>query len=155
ALLDCGLTRSALRIPQSALRVDWHLAERDFTPAARERLGRVARAALLGSEIAFVFDRPRRPLTLAEGGQRRHPAVLLAGGLDLPRLAALANEEQTLRPAGDSTGRFLEKLKSLARLALSAAVQKREFLRRHAEECPALARGFLLERARLVVAPVG
>src|SRR5207244_2624155 len=81
---------------------------------------------------------------------RRHPAVLLTVGLHLPRLAALATEEAT-----DGTRRFLEKLKSLARLALSAAVQKREFVRRHPEECPALARGFLLERARLLVAPLG
>jgi hypothetical protein len=47
---------------------------------------------------------------------------------------------------------FLDrKLPSLARLALSAGVQKRAFLRRD----PVLAQGFLLDRARLVVAPVG
>jgi hypothetical protein len=50
---------------------------------------------------------------------------------------------------------FLQKLGSLARLALSAAVQKRDFLRRHSRNQPAFTRGFLLERARLVVAPVG
>jgi hypothetical protein len=149
ALLDC----ESLHHP--AIRVDWHLAEHDFTAASRERLVRVVRAALAGNEIAFVFDRPRRPLSLAEGVQRRLPAVLLTVGLHLPRLAALAAEEGTSRPGADPTKRFLEKLRSLARLALSAAVQKREFVRRHPGECPALARGFLLERARLLVAPLG
>jgi hypothetical protein len=48
---------------------------------------------------------------------------------------------------------FLQKLASLARLALSAAVQKRAAMRRRG--APALGRGFLLDRARLVVAPVG
>jgi hypothetical protein len=50
---------------------------------------------------------------------------------------------------------FLHKLASLVRLALSAAVQKRDFLRRHSQQRPAITRGFLLDRARLVVAPVG
>src|SRR5262249_15022310 len=50
---------------------------------------------------------------------------------------------------------FLRKLGSLARLALSAAVQKRDFLRRHRAGRPALTRGFLLDRARLIVTPVG
>ena len=71
----------------------------------------------------FVFDRPRRPVSLAEGVDRQHPAVLLTVGLHLPRLAEQPGVD------GDPT-RFLKKLGSLARLALSAAVQKREFLRR-------------------------
>jgi hypothetical protein len=59
---------------------------------------------------------------------------------------------------GDDPERFLAKLGSLARLGLSAAVQKREYLRRQARQSaasPALTSGFLLDRARLVVAPVG
>ncbi len=51
------------------------------------------------------------------------------------------------------------KLGSLARLALSAGVRKRAFLRRQGREragaVPAAGDGFLLERARLVVVPVG
>jgi hypothetical protein len=50
----------------------------------------------------------------------------------------------------------------LARLALSAGVQKREYLRRLersrprlSADAPALTSGFLLDRARLLVAPVG
>ena len=39
--------------------------------------------------------------------------------------------------------------------ALSAALQKREYLRRRVRQCPGLGRGFLLERARLLVTPLG
>jgi hypothetical protein len=136
----------------NTVRVDWHLGERDF---GSERLHRLARLALEGAPLAFVFDRPRRPVALAEGIDRPHPAVLLTVGLHLPRLA--------LQPGIDSDpARFLQKLGSLARLALSAGVQKREYLRRlertrprASADAPALTSGFLLDRARLVVAPVG
>ncbi len=131
-----------------ALRVDWHLGERDFLPAVTPRLVRLARLALSGAALAFVFDRVRRPVSLAEGVDRRHPAVLLAVGLHLPRLVEVLG-----RRADPSL--FLQKLGSLARLALSAALQKREFLRRHSQHRPELTRGFLLERARLVVTPIG
>jgi hypothetical protein len=129
-------------------RIDWHLSERDFAPGSAERLHRVARLAAEGAALAFVFDRPRRPVALAEGIDRKHPALLLTVGLHLPRLA----EQPGVR---DNPNLFLQKLGSLTRLALSAAVQKRDFLRRHAAERPALTRGFFLDRARLMVAPVG
>jgi hypothetical protein len=140
-----------------AVRVDWHLGERDFAtePAVRERLQRLARLALEDIPLSFVFDRPRRPTALAEGVDRQHPAALLTVGLHLPRLAAQPGID------GDAN-KFLPKLGSLARLALSAGVQKREYLRRlergrsrPAGDGPALTSGFLLDRARLVVAPVG
>jgi hypothetical protein len=127
------------------LRVDWHLGERDFRPGTEERLLRVARQVLATGPLALVFDRPRRPVALAEGLDRQHPGVLLGVGVHLPRLLAQPGVN------GDAE-RFLHKLGSLARLALSAAVQKRDFLRR---QRPALGRGFLLERARLVVTPEG
>lgn len=139
------------------VRIDWHLGERDFTaePAQRERVQRLTRFALDGAPLAFVFDRPRRPAALAEGIDRQHPAVLLTVGLHLPRLA--------LQPGIDGDpAKFLSKLGSLARLALSAGVQKREYLRRlergrprASADAPALTSGFLLDRARLLVAPVG
>jgi hypothetical protein len=105
--------------------------------------------------VGFVFDRPRRPVALAEGVNRQHPAALLTVGLRLPRLAQQPGID------GDPE-RFMHKMGSLTRLALSAAVQKREHLRRqdrarpaaHAD-APAVTSGFLLDRARLVVAPVG
>jgi hypothetical protein len=131
------------------VRLDWHLGDRDFLPASAGRLLELARAALDGNGPAFVFDRPRRPVALAEGVDRQHPAALLTVELRLPRLAAHVPGGSDVLPA------FLQKLGSLARLALSAAVQKRDFLRRHSQERPAVTRGFLLDRARLVVAPVG
>jgi ATP cone domain len=127
--------------PAGLLRLDWHLGERDFM--GTERLLRVVRRALEGALLAFVFDRGRRPAALAEGMDRQHPAVLLAVGLSLPRLAT---------QPGMSAEAFVQKLGSLARLALSAAVQKRDFLRRRR---PETGRGFLLDRARLVVVPLG
>jgi hypothetical protein len=131
-----------------AARIDWHLSERDFAAAAADRLHRAARLAAGGAPLAFVFDRPRRPVALAEGIDRKHPALLLTVGLHLPRLAALPG-------VGAAPALFLQKLSSLARLALSAAVQKRDFLRHHAADRPGLTRGFFLDRARLMVAVVG
>jgi hypothetical protein len=129
-------------------RIDWHLSARDFAPESADRLRRISRLAADGAALAFVFDRPHRPVALVEGIDRRHPALLLTVGLHLPRLAAQLG-------SGADPALFLQKLGSLARLALSAAVQKREFLRRQAADRPALGRGFQLERARLMVAPVG
>ena len=104
----------------------------------------MAEFALNGAALRFVFDRPRRPIPLAEGMDRRRPAVLLTVGIHLPRLAQQPGVD------GDPS-RFLKKLGSLARLALSAAVQKREFLRRQ----DYFKSGFILDRARLIVAPIG
>jgi hypothetical protein len=139
----------------SACRIDWHLGERDFATSAPGKhtaaLLRRARWAVESPLITLVFDRPRQPIALGEGLNRRHPAALLAVGLHLPRLVELPGVRGNA-PA------FLEKLASLARLALSAAVQKRDFLRRQgkgADGASAVGRGFLLERARLVVVPVG
>jgi hypothetical protein len=144
------------------LRIDWHLGEGDFADGSRERLAGLARAALssAGTGPTFVFDRrPRRPLSLGEGIHRHHPAVLLTVGLRLSHLADLVAEElpegKNENVAGLRAERFLDKLKSLARLALSAALQKRDYLRRHAAASPSLGRGFLLDRSRLLAVPLG
>jgi hypothetical protein len=136
------------------VRIDWHVGPSDCAPEARGRLERLARAALDGAPVAFAFDRPKRPVALAEGVDRGTPGVMLTVGLHLPRLAS--------RDDAGNPERFLRKLTSLARLALSAGVQKRAFLRQRerlrAEARPigpAVSTGFLLDRARLVVAPVG
>ena len=130
-------------------RIDWHLSERDF-PVPGEppplRLLCLARLALESSPLSFVLDRPQQSLLLAEGVDRGHPAVLLAVGLHLPRLLEMLNGN------GDAET-FLVKLASLARMAISAGVQKRTFLRQRQGQV--LSRGFLLDRARLVVVPVG
>lgn len=144
ALLDALTGHGAAE----GLRVDWHLGECDLAPEAADRLLRVTRRAAEAQEIAFVFDRPRRPVALAEGLGRGAHAVLLVVGLQLGRLAELA------RPNA-SPETFVQKLGSLARLALSAAVQKREFLRRWAPGRTSLARPFYLERAFLTAAPIG
>jgi ATP cone domain len=128
------------------IRIYWHVAERDFLT---DRLRMAVHLAAEGAALTFVFDRPRRPLLLAEGIDRQHSAVLLTVGLHLPRLAA----QPGLR---EDAALFLQKLGSLTRLAISAAVQKREYLRRHERVQPSpLTTGFLLDRARLVVAPIG
>jgi hypothetical protein len=104
------------------------------------------RLARRGARIGFVFDRPRRPVALAEGLDRRHRAVLVQVGLPLP---ALARQPGMLA----DPDRFRQRLGSLARLALSVAVQKRDHVRARAGV--AVQRGFLLDRARFVVVPIG
>jgi hypothetical protein len=132
-----------LDLPPERLRVDWHLDERDLVSSDGGTL-RAVSLALAGKPVAFVLDRPRRPVSLAEGIDRRHPAVLQVVGLHLLRL---------LVQTGSLTDseRFLNKLGSLARLAMSAGSQKRAHLRRTAAHL----QGFLLERARLLVVPIG
>jgi hypothetical protein len=130
------------------IRIDWHLCETDFKRENQGSLLSLARHALEGRPILFVFDRPRRPMSLAEGLDRNHPAVLLQVGVNLPKLL----EQPGARADPD---KFLSKLGSLARLALSAGAQKRDYLRKSARNRRELTRGFLLDRARLVVVPVG
>lgn len=127
------------------VRIAWHIGELDFERGAA-RLRRLARLATDTGNIDFVFDRPRRSILLAEGIDRQHPAVLLYVGLRLPRLLELPG-------VGADSRQLLLKLPSLGRMAISAAVQKRAYLRNHAGE--RLTRGFLLDRARLVVVPIG
>jgi hypothetical protein len=131
----------------SSARIEWHLSERDFVASA-ERLRRVARLAAEGGAVAFAFDRPGHAVALAAGLDRRHPALLLTVGLNLARLADQAGTRTDVDV-------FLQKLGTLARWAVSAAVQKREFVRQGAADDSPLRRGFLLERARLLVAPTG
>ncbi len=127
------------------VRIDWHVGEHDLKPERRERLARVVRMALDGAPLAFAFDRPRRAVPLAEGLDRENTAVLLTVGLHLPKLL------EAMR--GDEAEMFLHKLGSLVRLALSAAVQKRDFLRKRGQELNRAWWG--VERARLLVVPVG
>jgi hypothetical protein len=140
----------------SLVRVDWHLGARDLAPENEGRLLAAARAACEGKEIAFVFDRLKQPVALGPGLNRKQTAVLLVVGLHLPRLLdIMARRFQKEGEGPDLAGHLLEKCASLAHLALSAAAQKRDFLRRHDRGQPGPNRAFLLDRARLVVAPVG
>jgi hypothetical protein len=141
-LIDQALTQATPR----PLRIDWHLAERDFGSAeGRHRLRQLVQAAWRGSLVAFVCDRPRRPVILGKGLDRQHLAALSHVTLDLPALALRTG-------TGGSPEAFIGKLLSLVRLAVSAGVQKREFLRQHGRpERPA----FLLDRAQLVLSLAG
>jgi hypothetical protein len=139
--------------PPNRIRVDWHLSEMDCSEKGKDRLLPLARAALVGAPLSFVFDRPRHPVALAEGLERKHPGVLLMVGLNLPRLATLVREELSDLPGRGE--RLLKRLGSLARLGLSAALQKRDYLRKHVQDRAGLTSGFLLERARLLVVPLG
>ncbi len=143
-LLERWKTLNAPKVPAVA----WHLHERSFRDdTERRQLHDLLRQALLGKAIRFVFDRPRTALALAEGLERKSPGVLLEVGLDLPTLAQraeIARDGATL----------LKKLPSLARMAVSAAAQKRQYLRDLPESSP-LKRRFLIERAGATVVPLG
>jgi hypothetical protein len=145
-LLDALLAQDSFRV-----HVDWHLAERDFDSSQTAYLARLAETALAGSDLTFNFDRPRRPILLGPGIDRKHPAMLMCVFLDLPQL--LKNRE-----AAADLENFHAKVGSLARLAVSAGVQKRRYLRQRMRERLAssfLEQNLLLERARLMVCPAG
>src|SRR5262249_44221769 len=114
-----------------------------------DRLERAASWAVKGANLTFVFDRPRRPHYLSWWIDRRSPAILSIISLNLDRLAPERGTPEDVAP-------FLQKISSLARLATSAGVQKREYLRRlEAKQPSPLTTGFLLDRARLVLLPEG
>jgi ATP cone domain len=146
----------ALERSRCPFAIDWHLGERDFAAdcdvTRSDLLESMVRAALGEYPVCFVFDRPRLPLSLGPGLDRLHSYVLMAVGVDLALL---------LQHTGitDDVELFLRKVASLARLAVSAGVQKRHYLRESLHEAgadrPFLQRGFLLDRARLIVTPLG
>jgi hypothetical protein len=140
------LLQSLLASPHPGWQVAWHLSAADLAPEGERRLLTVLRFALAGASLELVFDRPRRPVSLAEGLDRDRPGVLTVVGLGLTRLA---DQSAT----GSDLDAYLTKLESLARLARAAGRAKLDYLRKHAR--PVAHRAFLLERARLVIVPVG
>jgi hypothetical protein len=147
-LLESFANHALSQLPAT---VDWHVSERDFASTTRRRwLVQMARAAVEGSSVTFAFDRPRSPVALGPGLDRQHSAVLMIVSIPLARLV----DWPGVRGDADM---FLKKLVSLARLARSAAMQKRHYLRRQRTDNQSadLGRGFLLERARLLVMPIG
>jgi hypothetical protein len=129
-------------------RIDLHLAAEDLDPDNHRKLAQFARQAQRSVPVMLVFDRPKRPIQLAEGIDRPNQATLLAIGLHLPRLAKQLGESRDI-------DLLLSKLGSLVRMALSAAAQKRESLKKYLRATTALNRGFLVDRARTVIVPVG
>ncbi|MCS7045942.1 MAG: ATP cone domain-containing protein [Gemmataceae bacterium] len=129
-------------LPATAM-IAWHVQNRDLvSPPRRAALLRALGRSDLIARIAFVFDRADQATCLNVGVDREHPATLMTVGLRLRRFAALPEVDGDL-------ARLLAKLPSLVRMAVSAGSQKRAYLRRRR---PELTRGFLLDRARLVVA---
>jgi hypothetical protein len=130
------------------LHVSWHLTAQDFAGAKVQGLRMLVQHALAHANFSFTFDRPKQPIGLALGLDRQHGAVLLEVGLSLPRFLREPG-------IGGDPALLLEKLPSLARMAVRAGVQKRNYLRGRAATRPGLTRGFLIERACLVVTPLG
>lgn len=102
---------------------------------------------LAGARCELVFDRPRGPVALAPGIDRMCPAALAVVGVHMDRLVQL-----TGGPPVDPAV-FLKKVGSLARFAKTAGHVKQDFLRRHGR--PGVREAFLLDRARLVLVPLG
>ena len=128
--------------------IAWHLHERSFHDEnERRQLSDLLRQALQGKAVRFVFDRPRSAIVFAEGLDRRCPGVLLEVGLDL---SVFANCPEI----GKDGATLLQKLPSLAHIAVSAAAQKRKFLRSLPDRS-ALKRRFLIDRAAAVVVALG
>ena len=122
AMRDAIVDHVLSRPRASGLRLDYHL--KDELPSGEDGLvlDRLILAAGRGLPVCFVWDRPRRPVSLAEGISRNRPALLGWIGLHLPPLLERLRQHH-------NTEEFLAKLRSLVRLAVSAGVQKREFIR--------------------------
>jgi hypothetical protein len=142
---DDGTLDDLLEPPSPTVRVDWHLTENDLGPGGRDRLIALGRRVAAGLPLAFVVDRPPRPVSLAEGLNGDRPAILGAVGLSLPRLF------NAVCGADNAVAVFLSKLSSLTRLAISTGRAWRDSLRGAA----VLSSGFLVDRAQLLVTPLG
>lgn len=126
------------------LTVWWHLAA-DSLDAVQ--LHQIISLAQEGQIIEFVIDRPGQPVNLGPGLDRQTPAMLLVVGVNLARLVEIMGG-----PPVDPAV-FLAKVASLARFAKTAGHAKQDFLRKYGR--PGMRDGFLLERARLVLVPLG
>ncbi|MBI2805053.1 MAG: hypothetical protein HYX68_08730 [Planctomycetes bacterium] len=148
SFLDIFLERwKALQAPRIPA-VAWHLHPDAFNAeTSRRRLLGLIRLALQGKPVRFVFDRAPPPIALAEGFDRKCPGLLLEVGLDLPALMRCA-------PAVGDGSALLKSLPGLARIAASAAQQKRRYLRDLPADA-AVKRSFVLERSSALVVPIG
>ena len=124
----------------SRLAVWWHVSADD---SKRDMPG----VSLIRNSTEFVFDRARTPIQLGPGIDRQTPATLIEVGVNLARLVEL-----TGGPLVDPEV-FLRRVGSLARFAKTAGHVKHDYLRRHGS--PAVREAFLLDRARLVLVPIG
>lgn len=146
--LDLSLCDELAQRSTGSVQFNWHLTQDSFAPGNESLLREVLKRALSGQRFCFIFDRPNHVVRLGEGIDRGQKAVLMAVGLNLVQLSRQMGEPRTPQ-------RFLAKLASLVRIGLSAAVQKRNHLRALKEKNSLLAQGFLLEKARIVLVPIG
>lgn len=145
ALLEGLLHQGRTDAPR--LRICWHVTASDLLPSKRSTLDRLLRFVEVGLPLCFVFDRTSSASWSGKGLGRNARAALLTVGLQLPQLLNRLDLS-----SGELEEALLRKLGPLVRLAVSAGVQKRSFLRR----CrPELERAFLLDQARLVCVPQG
>jgi len=128
------------RAHDSELAIWWHVA-------AENGKHDMPGESLVGNSTEFVFDRARTPIQLGPGIDRQTPATLIEVGVNLARLVEL-----TGGPPVDPEV-FLRRVGSLARFAKTAGHVKHDYLRRHGS--PAVREAFLLDRARLVLVPIG
>jgi len=123
------------------VQVWWHLAADQADEQAR------VSSLLNGTSTEFVFDRAGSPVVLAPGIDRDSPAALLSVGVNLARLVDMSGGPPV---AADV---FLRRVQSLARFAKTAGHVKHDYLRRYAR--PGIREAFLLDRASLVLVPLG
>lgn len=143
-LLERWRTLDAPRLPILA----WHVHERTFEDdTERRQLETLLSLAIQGKPVQFHFDRPRQLIAYGGGVDRKTPGLLLELGVDL---VALAN-----RPEIANDGAILlKKLPCLARMAVSAAAQKRQALRALPDSSP-LKQRFLIDRSASLIVPTG
>jgi len=130
------------------IRVDWHLCDSDLHSDLRPRLLHVCARIREGATVGFVPDRPRRVVALAEGLDREHPAVVSVVGARVDGLA-----RYLLRSMSRQEEALMRAMSSLASLARSAGNSRLRYLRANA--LAGVAPGFLLDRGRLLVVPLG
>jgi hypothetical protein len=119
----------------------WHLTADHADEQAR------VSSQLNGTSTEFVFDREGSPVLLGPGIDRESPAALVSVGVNLARLVDMSGGAPV---AADV---FLRRVQSLARFAKTAGHVKHDYLRRHAR--PGIREAFLLDRASLVLVPLG
>ncbi len=146
-LADLLLRTLSSDLSAPGLHIWWHLSESHFQPEQIHRLHHALDLALKGVPIEFVFDHPRKSVLLGPGLDRSSHAVLTVVGVNLPHFV------RHIGDGVDSAAAFLKKLGSLARFAKTAGHVRQDYLRQHGD--PSLREGFLLDRARVVVVPVG
>jgi hypothetical protein len=125
----------------------WHLSDRDFREERLPRLREIIARSTARDGVEFVFDRPKKPVVLGPGVDRRCPVALGMAAIDLPRFV------DQLGGGPLDPELYLKRLGSLARFAKSAGHARQDYLRKRGRS--QLREGFLLERAVQIVIPWG